>query len=81
MSCLTLVKAALVRLLFGIHALVTVWRVVSQEEDSYWKLAIGIIVLFLEGLHALCYRKVKDLNTLLAQYFTIPTILQASIVA
>jgi hypothetical protein len=28
-----------------------------QEEDSYWKLAIGIIILFVEGLHALCYRK------------------------
>ena len=81
MSCLTLVKAALVRLLFGVHALVTVWRVVSQEEDSYWKLAIGIIVLFLEGLHALCYRKVKDWNILLVQYFILPVIKQASMEA
>ena len=41
MSCVTLVKAALARFLFGVHILVTVWRVVSQEEDAYWKLAIG----------------------------------------
>ena len=62
MSCVTLVKAALSRFLFGAHALVTVWRVVSQEEDSYWKLGIGIIILFCDGLHALCNRKVIGLN-------------------
>ena len=58
MSCVTLVKAALSRVLFGAHALVTVWRVVSQEGDTYWKLGIGIIILFCDGLHALCNRKV-----------------------
>ena len=58
MSCVTLVKAALSRFLFGAHALVTVWRVVSQEGDTYWKLGIGIIILFCDGLHALCNRKV-----------------------
>ena len=58
MSCVTLVKAALARFLFGSHALVTVWRVVSQEGDHYWKIGIGIIVLFCDGLHALCNRKV-----------------------
>lgn len=46
-------------------ALVTVWRVVSHfedesEGDSYWKLGIGIIILFCDGLHALCNRKVSD---------------------
>ena len=65
MSCVTLVKAALARFLFGSHALVTVWRVVSHfedesEGDSYWKLGIGIIILFCDGLHALCNRKVSD---------------------
>ena len=45
-------------MLFGAHALVTVWRVVSQEGDTYWKLGIGIIILFCDGLHALCNRKV-----------------------
>ena len=59
MSCLVLVKAALARFLFGAHTVLTVWRVVSQEEDGYWKLAIGVLVLILEGLHALCYRKGK----------------------
>jgi hypothetical protein len=62
MSCVTLVKAASARFLFGLHILVTVWRVVSQEEDTYWKLAIGIIVLALEGFHSLCYRKGEELK-------------------
>ena len=59
MSCVTMVKAALARFLFGMHTLVTVWRVVSQEEDSYWKMAFGILVLIVEGFHALCYRSFK----------------------
>lgn len=62
MSCVTLVKAALARFLFGFHSLVAVWRVVSQEEDSYWKLGIGIIILMLEGLHSLCYRKGTEIQ-------------------
>jgi hypothetical protein len=41
---------------------VTVWRVVSQEQDSYWQLAIGILVLAAEGFHALCYRKGEELS-------------------
>ena len=59
---MTSVKAALARFLFGSHALVTVWRVVSQEEDVYWNLAVGIVVLILEGIHALCYRKGEELS-------------------
>ena len=35
MSCVTQVKAALARFLFCCHALVTVWRVVSQVGISY----------------------------------------------
>ena len=89
MSCVTLVKAALARALFGAHTMVTVWRVVTQEDqvgylcstqitysrftwlhadlwlswqDSYWKLAVGILVLALEGFHALCYRKGQELS-------------------
>jgi hypothetical protein len=62
MSCVTQVKAALARILFGCHTLVTVWRVVSQEEDSYWKLAIGIVIIALEGFYALCYRKGEELS-------------------
>ena len=62
MSCVTLVKAALARFLFGLHTLVAIWRVVSQEEDKYWQLAIGILVLLLEGLYALCYRKGQELE-------------------
>lgn len=63
MSCVTLVKAALARALFGAHTMVTVWRVVTQEDtDAYWKLAVGILVLALEGFHALCYRKGQELS-------------------
>ena len=65
MSCVTLVKAALARFLFGAHALVTVWRVVSQEGDSYWKLGIGIIILFCDGLHSVCNRKVNEIKVLI----------------
>ena len=68
MSCVTLVKAALARFLFGSHALVTVWRVVSQEGDHYWKIGIGIIVLFCDGLHALCNRKVCTLLSSICRY-------------
>ena len=57
-----MLKAALARFLFGLHTLVTVWRVVSQEEDSYWKMAIGILIQALEGFHALCYRKGEELS-------------------
>ena len=74
MSCLVLVKAALARFLFGTHTLVIIWRVVSQEQEEdvdrnmfetillYWMLIVGIIVLFLEGLYALCYRKGEELR-------------------
>ena len=34
MSCVTQVKAALARFLFCCHALVTVWRVVSQAGSG-----------------------------------------------
>ena len=50
-NCVTLVKAALARFLFAIHALMTIWRVVQQEGDEYWKLAVGILCLFGEGTH------------------------------
>ncbi len=36
MSCVTMVKAALARFLFGLHTLVTVWRVVSQVRSHYY---------------------------------------------
>ena len=49
MTCVTLVKAALARFLFAIHALMTIWRVVQQEGDDYWKLAVGILCLLGEG--------------------------------
>ena len=53
MTCVTLVKAALARFLFAIHALMTIWRVVQQEGDDYWKLAVGILCLLGEGtLHS-----------------------------
>ena len=74
MSCVTLVKAALARFLFGSHALVTVWRVVSQEGDHYWKIGIGIIVLFCDGLHALCNRKVRTSLSLLFGYIDLRVI-------
>ena len=73
MSCVTLVKAALSRVLFGAHALVTVWRVVSQEGDTYWKLGIGIIILFCDGLHALCNRKVSY-SLLIFMFMSIDTV-------
>lgn len=62
MTCVTLVKAALARLLFGLHALATIRRVVRQEGDNYWYMGIGILVLFGEGLHALCYRRGEELK-------------------
>lgn len=49
MSCATVVKAALARALFAAHTMVTVWRVVTQEDqDAYWKLAVGILAMALE---------------------------------
>ena len=62
MTCVTLVKAALARFLFAIHALMTIWRVVQQEGDDYWKLAVGILCLLGEGLHSLCYRRGEELK-------------------
>ncbi len=62
MTCVTLVKAALARFLFGLHALITIRRVAHQEGDKYWNLAIGILVLFGEGLHSLCYRRGEELK-------------------
>ncbi len=31
-----------------------------QEGDSNWIHAIGILILFLEGLHSLCYRRGEE---------------------
>ena len=62
MTCVTLVKAVLARFLFGLHILVTVWRLKQQEGDSYWIFAIGILCLILEGLHSLCYRRGEELK-------------------
>ena len=70
MTCLKGVKAVLARTMFSLHALITLWRLVSQgqeklimiilnfsvEGDEYTKIGIAIIIQILEGLHALCYR-------------------------
>lgn len=63
MSCVTIIKAALARLLFAGHSWITVWRVVEQEKiDWYWRIGIAIIlILLVEGFHALCYRKGEEL--------------------
>ncbi|XP_059083788.1 transmembrane protein 26-like isoform X2 [Tigriopus californicus] len=63
MSCVTIIKAALARLLFASHSWITVWRVVEQEKsDWYWRVGIAIImILMVEGFHALCYRKGEEL--------------------
>ena len=62
MTCVTLVKAALARFLFAVHALIAIWRVKEQEGDKYWKLAFGILCLFGEGMHSLCYRRGEELK-------------------
>ena len=63
MTCVTLVKAALARFIFGLHVFITVWRVTqSKEGDTYWFIAIGILCLFGEGLHSLCYRRGEELK-------------------
>ncbi len=63
MSIVTLTKAALARMLFGAHTMLTIWRVVKQENrDAYWKLGAGILVMALEGFHAICSRKGQELS-------------------
>lgn len=62
MSCVTLVKAALARFLFSLHAFITIQRVVKQEGDSYYYLAICNLFQLGEGLHCLCYRRGEELK-------------------
>ncbi len=54
-------KAFLTRLVFMVHAGVTVWRVVDAYDDTrYWYLGTSVFLLFLEGVFTIIKRKGQE---------------------
>lgn len=53
-KCVTLCKAIFVRLLLISHNLLAVWRVkVAYNNDTYWLLALGVILIAWEGQYTI----------------------------
>ena len=61
MSFVDTIKAILTRLIFSLHGLIAIYRVVTLKKDEwFWYLATTIILLIFEGIFTLTIKKTQE---------------------
>ena len=53
-------KCIVVRQMFLLHALLTVWRVTVVKSDVYWALGVSFILMIVESFIVLGIRRAKE---------------------
>ncbi|XP_064642684.1 uncharacterized protein LOC135496996 [Lineus longissimus] len=57
LTIVTMIKAVIARLIFGIHSFVAIWRVTDVKGPVYWCLALALMVLMIEGVMTIWKKK------------------------
>lgn len=60
-SFIDTIKAIITRLIFSVHGLVAIYRVVTIKNDPwFWYLSTTILILIFEGVFTLAIKKTQE---------------------
>ena len=64
MSLINMIKAAVTRSVFAVHAFIAIWRVVESKagDKFYWLLTVTITLLVFEGIVSICSRRGEEMR-------------------